>query len=503
MTFRFVFLVLLSLQLISSIQSNGSVYVQFSSDLTPTVRDRLEFLLQNVSTTPLNIIAPTTSLNPATLPTGSISISFGNTTQTNMYISSEELSSAGPEGYVLKTRAQINNAAGYVSVFACDGNSQVNGQPFTVYANVGLHYCSYAILELLGYGFLHPLQPLIPSSFKAINPTTNDANLNITESPYWPIRGFHYHTEHPLELCECLNGMNSNGTEWEDMVPEVGLYYEWLVANKQNRLEWVLLWTADWNEEAFSPLRQQRLSTLISLGHQWGIAIGADVPIAERQQHAWFMTGPLPDLQEQTEQIQRHVDWLMAANYDYISTESGYSEFTHPNCTLMLEWMNITTAYVMDNFVNKRIYIKCHCSSGQVCDEYIDPYTNEPVNFNFLPAFADPDLGVYAHTVQVYSFFQPAPSYGNTNFTYMLEFLLQQSTQREALFHGETAYWVNYDIDVPLFLPIYGSNRLKDMRTIAKYEKIYDVKTLGQIDFTSGWEWAYWCMFFVLLSVNR
>jgi hypothetical protein len=28
------------------------------------------------------------------------------------------------------------------------------------------------------------------------------------------------HTEHPLELCEVLNGMNSSDTAWDDMVPQ-------------------------------------------------------------------------------------------------------------------------------------------------------------------------------------------------------------------------------------------------------------------------------------------
>jgi hypothetical protein len=40
---------------------------------------------------------------------------------------------------------------------------------------------------------------------------------------------------------------------------------------------------------------------------------------------------------EQERAINRTVDWLlMSAAFDFISTESGLSEFTHPNCTLML-----------------------------------------------------------------------------------------------------------------------------------------------------------------------
>ena len=41
----------------------------------------------------------------------------------------------------------------------------------------------------------------------------------------------------------------------------------------------------------------------------------------------------------------------------------------------------------------------------------------------------------------------------------------------------------NYDIDVPLFLPVYGNGRLSDLRAIA------NTQALGQINFNSGWEW--------------
>lgn len=146
------------------------------------------------------------------------------------------------------------------------------------------------------------------------------------------------------------------------------------------------------------------------------------------------------DLDENMQDIEKHIDWLMECGYDYISTESGYSEFTHPNCTLMLQWMNMTTAYLMDNYEQKRIFIKCHCSTGQYCQDYLNPTTGEPIDFNFLPAFADPRLGVYPHTVQVYTFFQPAPTYGNQNFTYMLEFMFQEAGKRDVVFQGETVW---------------------------------------------------------------
>lgn len=113
------------------------------------------------------------------------------------------------------------------------------------------------------------------------------------------------------------------------------------------------------------------------------------------------------------------------------------------------------------------------------------------------------------HTVQIYAYDDPAPTYGNENFTYLFDFMfyeLEQNVQgakgspdtnfipkgREIVFHGETGYWVNYDIDVPLFLPIYGERRLADYRYIVQRESEIGDKVDGQNNFESGWEWGYW-----------
>lgn len=63
----------------------------------------------------------------------------------------------------------------------------------------------------------------------------------------------------------------------------------WLVANRQNRLEWLLLWAEDWAEFANSTERQQRQKIMTTMAREVGVGVGADVPIAEEQQHAWRM----------------------------------------------------------------------------------------------------------------------------------------------------------------------------------------------------------------------
>lgn len=194
------------------------------------------------------------------------------------------------------------------------------------------------------------------------------------------------------------------------------------------------------------------------------------------------------NITDENAQIAARIDWLIAAGYDFISSESGYSEFTHPNDVDMLEWMEYAAQYATEKGI--QMYIKCHCSTGQYCKNYDDPRTGQPLNFNFLPMLANSTLGIYPHTVQFYNFTDPAPTYGNQNFSYMLDFLLYEAPVRPTIYHGETAYWVSYDINVPLFLPQYVKGRADNLRTIAR--SVNGSYVQGQVVFTSGWEWAYW-----------
>jgi hypothetical protein len=138
-----------------------------------------------------------------------------------------------------------------------------------------------------------------------------------------------------------------------------------------------------------------------------------------------------------------------------------------------------------------------------VAKGYKDPMTNKDINFNYLPLYADATVGVEPHTVQIYSLKDPAPTYNNKDFTGMYRFIkmaasgLVDGKKREVLFYPETAYWVSYDVDVPLFLPVYPYRRVEDLRLIAKDEISGDMKRTnsrinGQIFFASGWEWGYW-----------
>lgn len=404
--------------------------------------------------------------------------------------------------------------------------------------NYGAVTGSYAALEMLGFAFLHPLEPSHPPSLrlnipeletvKTWSPTDSRFPIFIYDEPYWPERGFHIHTQHPLEITEVLQGhdipqfgphgpqcrqfskrsyaFTTQRTEytanasfpmaycerWEDMVIDVDFFFEWCVANRLNKVEWLLLNNYKWGEEL--PTRFHRLKKLVDLAHRYSLLVGADVPVGNVQQHAWSIVNVRLPLQQQIQQIHERVDWILSAGFDFMTTESGLSEFTHPECELMMDLLNAFARHVNGTW-GREAAIKVHCSTGQHCENYLDPRTGDLLNFNFLPTYADAGLAVFPHTVQAYAFDDPiGGAYGNQNFSYVEDYLVYEAKrgQRSVMYYGETAYWVSVDVDVPLFLPIYGERRLRDLYKIAVREQTEQFHMDGQMNFDSGWEWGYW-----------
>ncbi|KAG5189441.1 hypothetical protein JKP88DRAFT_301763, partial [Tribonema minus] len=409
-------------------------------------------------------------------------------------------------------------------------------------ASTGAIAAAYAALEELGFAFFHPLQPLRPEALSV--PLSLGTRL---ESPRWHYRGFHVHTQHPLELTDVLQGFDiveagssaaearklaaakaghqqeqeqqpdslgwrdesgaGCGETWDSMLRDVELFFEWCAANRVNRVQWLLL--ADPHGErrgggggggaARLALRQVRLARLAALAHAFGLLAGVDVPIGLQQQHAWYMVSPRQAAAEQARRIRERCDWVAQAGFDFVSTESGLSEFTHPGDELMLSLIDTFATYVNET-LQLPATIKVHCSQGQTCANYPDPRADagssaQPLNFNFLPTYANPAMGVMPHTVQAYGLDDfSANVYGNADFSEMRDYMFYEAKkgERAVVYYGETAYWVSVDVDVPLFLPLYGERRLHDLRLIAREEEAQGFSIDGQMNFDSGWEWGYW-----------
>lgn len=285
------------------------------------------------------------------------------------------------------------------------------------------------------------------------------------------------------------------------MLPQLEEWFEWAVANRLNRIQWILLGLARWGRLADAEERQNRLHRICDMAHSFGLACGAVVPLADMQQHGWFMVNTKDSWPTMQAAIHRRIDWVVASGFDFLSTESGLSEFTHPPCQLMLDLLNEFAVYANTTW-GKEASVKVHCSTGQSCQDFRDPRpkyehleSKPALNFNFLPAYAHPPLGIMPHTVQPFALDDDTHNvYGNANFSDMLDYMFYEAEQgrRKVIWYGESSYWVSVDIDVPLFLPVFAHRRIRDLRTIAGGEQARGFSISGQVTFSSGWEWAYW-----------
>ena len=459
----------------------AELVVLFDPGFPPVVRERITSMLTEASQWP---IVQAEATCPAAMHPDSRVLSFGATEAG--VIDESELVDLAVEGFIVKSGA----ACGVPALAA--GGKALNDE---VDFNIGALYGSFALLEEMGFAFWHPLDQLIPPEL----PTTF-AELSLREEPYWPIRGFQIHTMHPTDMANVLNGWGYTSKDdeegFEAMRSDWDKVLLWMVANRQNHVHWVLLSAEAWEEWAYSEERLGRLTKLVEQAHSYGLRVGVDVPIALEQQHAFRLIPNQGELADELADMRGRIDYLMRAGFDYLASESGTSEFTHPEPSRMLSWMDEMASY-LDEAYNSVAYMKIHISSGQVAEGYPDPVTGEDINFNFLTYHSDQRLGILPHTVQHYALDDPAPTYGNNGFAHMREYLQQEAGRRPTVWHPETAYWVSFDIDVPLFLPIYAHRRLHDLRLLGQDEisgnmAVDGARMDGQMVFSSGWEWGYW-----------
>lgn len=374
----------------------------------------------------------------------------------------------------------------------------------------GVGYGAYAVLQDFGFKFLHPLKPDAESLNLELERLSR---LSRTEEPYWEKRGVHVHTMHPLELGNLLNGWGITGPEdragWEQMLPYWSNYMEWLTAHKQNEVEWSLLWTPEAGDFNQSPERQNRFKQLTSTAKSWGIDVGIVAGVRFVQQNTFTLlrtrrpkNNPLSGEQNRQE-ILRNMDWIVQTGVTSVGAEVGGGEFSAGDPADTINEMNFLAEHLAAQNPPVSYRAKVHVSHGQTTKLYKDPATGRNLNFNYLPLFANGKVGVMPHTVQMYSMTDQAPTYHGKDFTDIFRFMKMAASRagrgekRDVLFYPETAYWVSYDVDVPLFLPAYPYRRVEDLRLIAQDELSGDMKKTnsridGQIFFSSGWEFGYW-----------
>lgn len=204
--FSLIWLLLLPHVVLSSVAKEKPICAFVGSDVTAPIANEVKELLSSFgivfTSEPEACCAIDSDSKRSSLYKAALC--FGSSPATNSIIDTFEVLANGDEAYAVKSK--IVDKFLYIVSFG----SPRRGNHLSIPQGRGSTYASFALLKELGFGFLHPLEVLIPKDL-LLSPT-----LDILTAPHYPQRGIHIHTEHPLELTEVLNGWGHGSYEDEE-----------------------------------------------------------------------------------------------------------------------------------------------------------------------------------------------------------------------------------------------------------------------------------------------
>ncbi len=332
----------------------------------------------------------------------------------------------------------------------------------------GVSFGLYALLqEQLGFRFYHPRETIIPEissgDFQSFNEFEGTALFDK--------KGFHLHTQHPLELTEQLHdGAIPNALE------DIKEYLNWLARNGQTYFEFCLLENIDrkiWNNHA---------RAMVDYGHQRGLIMSVDLSLHMIQQKTFQLYKTPPEsFKNKKKQIEKNLAWLLEGGWDVLNVEFATAEFVGGN----RKKKELLRLHVI-NWLQQNSDAKLMGRKHVVKDEN-ERLAKETLHMDSIQNALDKERGVLIHTVMFYDMTEPqAPVYENKNLRHMYDLMLQEKENRETWYYPESAYWITFDNSIPMFLLPYLNARLSDIDTCIKHQ------IPGHITFSSGWEWGYW-----------
>ncbi len=333
---------------------------------------------------------------------------------------------------------------------------RVKAQPTEVSATF------YKGLRELGFLFPHPRWQVSPS-LSMLQKNCRQKKM-IRWTPTLEYRGLHLHTLHPNEW------VRGFFMDRGDLALEI---VRWSARNGYNLLDVSLLRIpADELKSKF----QAPFQLAKSLGVHTGVSLG----VALHQQKSYKLLSIFEALtgwgakERVKENFQKVLEMF---DTSFIVLEAGTSEFTATKAQDTIDWLNIASALARAQ--GRVVLTKVHVSSNQRSEEF--------GNFNFLPQFADPSVGILPHTVMFYGLLdESAPMYGNKNFHSIRDFMQSESKKRPTWYYPETGYWVGMDVDVPLFLTDYLRTRAEDLQWLHQHN------ISGQLIFSTGHAMGGW-----------
>ena len=335
--------------------------------------------------------------------------------------------------------------------------------------SVGAAYGLYRIQMDLGVRYHHPEESFFPENPAAEFPWSYDGTV---DTPHFQRRGFHEHTQHPIEFSDFFMRPTDGFETYLDT------YLLWLLRNRQNVSSYIMLKSVDL--ATWTPYMHAYTAKARAFGIETGVVIG----FVDQQQNAFKMVRE-DRLDENgamvpaDEQIRQSLDDILAGGFDFVTFQIGTSEFSMPDVNVILGYLNTAVAYLRDNHPGVRSYAWIHTT----CDLHLE----DGSYYYHIPLQADTDLGAWVHTTMFYTLESPAPVYECESFSHHFDFMDKAKDKRELVYFPETAWWLGFDNNAPIVLPITGAARQADIQqSLASYP------VTGHVTFTSGREWTYW-----------
>ena len=325
----------------------------------------------------------------------------------------------------------------------------------------------YEITTRWGVHYYHPEQTFYPQ-----DPTLElPAFERRVHKPRFTTRGFHEHTQHPIPMADIYLRPGS-----EQRRQYASNYVRWMSRNRQNAMSFHALKTIQF--DAWTPY----ISSIVEEAHAHGVQVGLVISFADQQQNNFRLLGAesgLPEEASAEDKIRGGLDRFMKAGFDFVTFQQGTSEFTKPADAEILSWLETARAHLTMGYPHVKILTWIH----PPCDLEADDGTN----FWHLPTRAGQEVGLMVHTTMYYTLEHPAPVYGCEVFHHQETLMREVNGKRRQVFYPETAWWLGFDNNMPLALPLTGWSRAWDIQKILTK---YDVE--GHITFTTGREWHYW-----------
>ncbi len=345
---------------------------------------------------------------------------------------------------------------------------------------LGTAYGLYEVAYRLGAAWFHPEDDaFVPADPAATLPP--DFRAPVSSLPAMELRGCHQHTQHPIPFSDFLLRPNE---AWR---PYLARYFRWQLRNRQDGFQWHMLATVDlasWRDHA---------RWVTDEAHRHGVRPGMVIAFADKQQNGFRLIQDLGEglgsearLAHQRQQVRQGLDalWAMDLGLDYLHVSFATSEMTTVSDAEVLGWFDELAGWAKDRPDGPRLFAHLHIP-GQLYAE------DGQTLFYHLPLRADPSIGLMVHTTMFYDLHHPATVYGNTDFHHAQVPFVQGRGTRALAYFPETAWWLGFDNNLPLFLPITGYARGYDLGTVLP-GLMQGTPLFGHVTFTTGIEWGYW-----------